>query len=427
MAQMHEIKGWCPTAYRPMATGDGLLLRLTPKWDGLSPEQLGVIAKTSLQFGNGQIDLTQRANLQIRGVEPDTYSKALSALLAHDLIDAKEVSEHQANILISPLSNLEKNKKITALKLATELNHSLVQNKLAQQLPSKFLFCINDCHKLSLYSMKSDILIDISDNEKISLILANDYKNPIYIEQHEILTSVIEITKRFLHLSEQNEFLFRRMHSLIEEIGMLELLKPLPFKTTPLNKEFNPSKDAYLGEITFNNFCFIGVSAPSGSWRAELLENFSQILIDHKSQNIRLTPWRSFLIPIRDLREGQLLLSKIKNLHLITSPDDPRLAAIACPGAPKCSQAFGNTEEVLERLSVYAADFSSHRDVVVHVSGCTKGCVKGDQTPLTIALTPQGYNLIKNGRADCAPFYQARSLEEIEHYMKNNLNILESP
>lgn len=47
MAQMHEIKGWCPTAYRPMATGDGLLLRLTPNWTGLSPQQLVAITETS--------------------------------------------------------------------------------------------------------------------------------------------------------------------------------------------------------------------------------------------------------------------------------------------------------------------------------------------------------------------------------------------
>lgn len=102
MAQMHEIKGWCPTAYRPMATGDGLLLRLTPNWTGLSPQQLVAITETSLKFGNGQIDLTQRANLQIRGIESDHYLKALESLITHDLIDASEPSKQPANILISP-------------------------------------------------------------------------------------------------------------------------------------------------------------------------------------------------------------------------------------------------------------------------------------------------------------------------------------
>ena len=425
MAQMHEIKGWCPTAYRPMATGDGLLLRLTPKRIGLSPQQLVAIAETSLEFGNGQIDLTQRANLQIRGIDPDHYSKALTSLIKRGLLGSEEASEYPANILISPLSSLEKNTRLTARGLADELNKLLLQNKLTEYLPSKFLFCINDCTRLSLYSVKSDILIDLSEEGKTSLILANDYQNPIFIEHQDCLASVIELIKRFLELSKQNNFIFRRMHSLIEKIGINAFLKPLNLKTTLLNKEFKPKKDAYLGLISFNDNHFIGVSGPSGAWKAEQLRSFAQILVQHKFQNLQLTPWRSFLIPIYDFRQRLRLLDEINQLNLITRQDDPRLALIACPGAPKCSQAYGNTEEVLEKFSSYASFFSSPKEIIVHISGCTKGCVKGDPTPLTITLTDQGYNLIKNGRADNKALYQSRTLDELDHYVKNNLNILE--
>ena len=425
MAQMHEIKGWCPTAYRPMATGDGLLLRLTPNWTGLSPQQLVAITETSLKFGNGQIDLTQRANLQIRGIESDHYLKALESLITHNLIDASEPSKQPANILISPLSSLKQNKKLTARALALELNQLLLQNNLTKKLPSKFLFCINDCNKLSLYSIKSDILIDISEDEKTYLILANDYYNPLCIDQRDSLTSAIELTKRFLDLIKDNEFAFRRMHYLIEKIGIHNFLQPLSLKITPRKKDFKTTKNTYLGEIKYNDDYFIGVSAPSGSFNADQLQDFSQILIDHKSQNIRLTPWRSFLIPIHNVKQKQKLLDEMKDLMLITSQDDPRLALIACPGAPKCSQAYGKTEEVLERLSSYGEYFSSHKDVSVHISGCTKGCVKGDQTPLTITLTDQGYNIITNGRADSAPTYQAISIDDIDRYLKHHLSILE--
>ncbi|MFM8860415.1 MAG: hypothetical protein ACKOEW_10060 [Methylocystis sp.] len=219
MAQMHEIKGWCPTAYRPMATGDGLLLRLTPKWTGLSPYQFVAIAETALEFGNGLIDLTQRANIQIRGIAPDHYSKALSALITHELIEAKEASSLQANILISPLSHFKKNKlNLTAHEFAAELNSLLLQNNLTDRLPSKFLFCINDCATLSLYTIKSDILIDLKEDGKTYLILANDYQNPILIEQKDCLISVIALTQRFLELSKQDQFLFRRLHALIYKI-----------------------------------------------------------------------------------------------------------------------------------------------------------------------------------------------------------------
>ena len=426
MAQMHEIKGWCPTAYRPMATGDGLLLRLTPKWTGLSPYQLLAIAETALEFGNGLIDLTQRANIQIRGIAPDHYSKALSALITHELIEAKDASSLQANILISPLSHLKKNKlNLTAHEFAAELNSLLLQNNLTDRLPSKFLFCINDCATLSLYTIKSDILIDLKEDGKTHLILANDYQNPILIEQKDCLISVIALTQRFLELSKQDQFLFRRLHALIDKIGINAFIEPFSFKTTHAYEEFKPKKDAYLGEINFNHDYYIGVSAPSGSWTADKLKSFSQILINHQSQNIRPTPWRSLLIPVHDVAQRRQFFNEMNKLNLIISQDDPRLALIACPGAPKCSQAYGKTDEVLERLSSYAPDISSYTDISVHISGCTKGCVKGDETPLTITLTDQGYNLIQNGRADGEAIFVAQTLDELDQYIKNNPKILE--
>ena len=63
-----EVKGWCPGALRPMQSGDGLIVRVRPQSATFSPDELGVLADAARHFGNGHIDLTRRANLQIRGV-----------------------------------------------------------------------------------------------------------------------------------------------------------------------------------------------------------------------------------------------------------------------------------------------------------------------------------------------------------------------
>ena len=34
-----EIKGWCPSALRPMQSGDGLVVRVRPRGGRLSAEQ----------------------------------------------------------------------------------------------------------------------------------------------------------------------------------------------------------------------------------------------------------------------------------------------------------------------------------------------------------------------------------------------------
>ena len=60
------IKGWCPTALRPMLSGDGLVVRVRPHGGQLSAAQASGIADLATCYGNGLIDLTGRANLQIR-------------------------------------------------------------------------------------------------------------------------------------------------------------------------------------------------------------------------------------------------------------------------------------------------------------------------------------------------------------------------
>ncbi len=68
MSPSPRIKGWCPGAWRPMATGDGLLVRVRPPLGQLSREQTLALCDAAETFGSGLIELTSRANLQLRGV-----------------------------------------------------------------------------------------------------------------------------------------------------------------------------------------------------------------------------------------------------------------------------------------------------------------------------------------------------------------------
>ena len=65
---MSRVRGWCPSAHRPMASGDGLLVRVKPRMGRLSAKSMQTVCQLADRYGNGMIDLTSRGNLQIRGV-----------------------------------------------------------------------------------------------------------------------------------------------------------------------------------------------------------------------------------------------------------------------------------------------------------------------------------------------------------------------
>ena len=71
-------RGWCPSLYDPMESGDGLLVRVKPANATLTAHAASILADAARRHGNGAIDITSRANLQFRGLTPE----GAAALLA---------------------------------------------------------------------------------------------------------------------------------------------------------------------------------------------------------------------------------------------------------------------------------------------------------------------------------------------------------
>ncbi len=94
------IRGWCPTVYAPMPTGDGLLVRVKPFGGRLTSAALRALAEAVAAFGNGVVELTSRGNLQVRGVR-DAAGFA-KAMVAAGLADADPVREARRNVVAVP-------------------------------------------------------------------------------------------------------------------------------------------------------------------------------------------------------------------------------------------------------------------------------------------------------------------------------------
>lgn len=77
----HEIMGWCPTPLRPAISSDGLIARIYPKLGLLSSNQLIKLAELSIEYGNGELNLSNRAGLQIRGITKKRYPTFLEGLI----------------------------------------------------------------------------------------------------------------------------------------------------------------------------------------------------------------------------------------------------------------------------------------------------------------------------------------------------------
>lgn len=98
------IRGWCPSLYEPMETGDGLLVRVKPPAARLTSAAVYALADAVGRHGTGVIELTRRGNLQIRGLSPDGVAPFAAAMVAAGLAHPDPATERRRVVIPPPLA-----------------------------------------------------------------------------------------------------------------------------------------------------------------------------------------------------------------------------------------------------------------------------------------------------------------------------------
>ena len=78
-------------------------------------------------------------------------------------------------------------------------------------------------------------------------------------------------------------------------------------------------------------------------------------------------------------------------------PEDSRLCVIACTGAPACASAHASTRADAAFIA------ARHPPGLIHLSGCAKGCAHPAPAAFTLVAAPDGYGLVRDGRAGDPP------------------------
>lgn len=148
-------RGWCPSLTRPMPTGDGLLVRVHPPLGRLTSAQARAVAAGARRFGNGHVDVTARANLQIRGVTEATRCGLSEALAAVGLGDVRHDGGPQRLTLTTPLAGLESGAPIDVPALAQRIE---AIGLAIPGLPPKALVAVEaDAHGITLGTAEADL------------------------------------------------------------------------------------------------------------------------------------------------------------------------------------------------------------------------------------------------------------------------------
>ncbi|MBM3576941.1 MAG: precorrin-3B synthase [Alphaproteobacteria bacterium] len=408
-----EIKGWCPGAFAPMPSGDGLLIRAKAVGSRMTAAQAREIAKIAEACGNGLIDLSQRAQLQLRGISEATIAEALRRLDAIGMLAPNADAERVTNVIASPLAGLVAS-ALDANKMAAELAGELQRDATLRALPPKFLFLLDDGGALSLADVEADIRVEAAANGEVAIRIAGVPDRATFVAVNEALDVALRLARAFVELRAQHAYAFKRVRTLVEALGAEALTDAAGLTMRVFKEARAPARWAHIfGAQRRGAVAYAGVGAPFGRWRADEFAAVAEFAQDEGTGELRLTPWRALLIVTPDKEAARRVVSRAQDHDLITSPDDQRLAVIACPGAPECPQALAETRAHVMDLAPLAQKIVGVDGVGLHLSGCAKGCARQSASPITLLACAEGFDLIENGGADGAPRFRSLSFEAV--------------
>ena len=404
-----QPKGWCPGALRPMLSGDGYLVRLRISGGVVSASAARAVADCAQRYGNGLLDLSARANLQLRGVQEESLPALVEALQAHGLIDESAEAEAVRNVLASPLAGLAPDAAFDIRPYVRALEQRLSRDEGLHGLPSKFGFIVDDGGGLSLSGVGADIRFVAlqEDGAPRFMVSLAGCDEAAVIEAAELPDVAARLSIAFLEQARKCEVVPRRMGALIASRGAAVIWRAAalaPTHQTP--RAATPPQP--LGHHTLVAQGFLGLGFPFGRVSARDLGWLADMAQAHGSGELRLTPWRAILLPGVDAKAARDILSQASD-HVITAPNDARLAVIACPGAPACASADSPTQGDALSLAPLARALSPS-GVTLHVSGCAKGCARPAASAVTLVARAGLYDFITQGRASDMPVQQGLDL-----------------
>ena len=364
-------RGACPTLDAPMQTGDGLLARLRVADGRLTPTELAEIARLAAQHGNGQVEITARGNLQVRGLTGATTPAFASAVRALAEIETGLVVE------TPPLAGEDPSEIGDPRALAAAI--AILAAPFGDQLGPKVTVVVDGLGQITRASLKADIRLTAITPDRWALAIADQIQAELGAT--DVPAAVVAVLQRLAD---------RGPAARGTDLAM------------PGASNY-PASVPPIGHFALAAGTALGIALPFGASDAQAMIDLSALANRHGITAFRLAPNHALLA----MEAPGGFAGEAAALGFITDPADPRLRVSACIGSAGCASGHFPARAIAEQLAP-----SLPAGKQLHVSGCAKGCAHPRRAALTLVGRSDGYGLVINGTAGDTPHSVLRMDDE---------------
>jgi ferredoxin-nitrite reductase len=399
----------CPGLFSPTSAQDGVLSRIRVPGGSLKRMQCEAIAALSDQYGNGLLQVTNRANLQLRGLETKLPSDALRQLQAVALAAPIPELDGIRNIMSSPTAGIDPQALVDTRPLVREWNRTIMNRPDFAVLSPKFSVCFSGGEGVAVGDRPNDIALIATKGEgqiqfRLHLSTGERGEAPqdvgVSVKKGEaiaLLTALAEVYRDYI-LQQSSHRKPPRLRMLLKDWGVERYLKTVSQQIDfPLNTEtehwhrLNAIPYAHLGIHPQRQagLSYVGVSLPLGQLQPQQLRALANLSQQYGDGSLRLTPWQTVIIPNVLTAQMTQVQQQIEVVGLQTSATHPSSAMVACSGTSGCSAAMADTQRHAQALMAHLGrSLVLDRPINIHFSGCDKSCAQHQAGDITLVGVP---------------------------------------
>jgi precorrin-3B synthase len=355
----HESPGdRCPGAVRLFEASDGWIARIRLGGQSLDPTQVAGIASLATELGDGHVDLTSRAGLQLRGLAEADGERLADALSALGLLPSL-THERARNIVSAPFGDG------SVERCAALLDQALCADPALARLSGRFLFRVDDGAG-DLDDVPADISVTPGDDAAGAATAAD---------------RAVAAARAFLELADTLTPTPWQVRDL-DPVSVAWLRSRLA-GPRPRAGEAAPGPDVLdLPQQPSRPPAPVGhrspglVTAPDGSTFGHVLAPLGRVpaqvwgLAGSSAPRLRVAPWRAVVLVGLDRAAAELAVHRLVAAGWIGDVHHPLAGHTACAGLPGCSRSRADVRADAQRLAPSMAD----RTRPVHWAGCERRC-----------------------------------------------------
>ena len=408
---------------------DGPLIRIRLPGGRVKAAQLRAMADLAATGGNGRMDLTNLANIQIRGLHRVSSHGLKRALAAAGLLPRSLWADRLRNILADPLAGLVHDEIIDSTPVVRALDKALQGEAQLKALSPKFGFAVDGggpgrisaiphdaaliaersgediCFRLHLSGRATVLAAAPDEAPALALAAAKaamalpHHRDSLLVRRWRAVAfapagalAIKALARLALALGRPRENRFRRLlddhpfdrieNAVGGHAGRTGLRRP----PVPVKAQKGPRPQ--IGPVAQRDGRFAcGLGVPLGRLDVALARQLAALSERFGQGELRLSPWHVAFIPHVRPADVEDLLRASTAAGFVCGSSFLRFAVAACSGREGCRGARldtpGHARAVMAALE--GLDGGGHekgRRLSVHVAGCSKGCAR--RTPADI-------------------------------------------